>query len=464
MYPEQQQIHWYSGLYLQPQHFQSLHLHQEWLQSQFLQMSRPFNYGIVEWAVNQNALTDFIIDVEALRFVMPDGLYLVNMANCRVEDRNFRNAWKQRDRPFTVWLALRKFDPRHNNVTMLTRETDRALTRWINAGDEQIMTDVFDHGPQAAVPRLLYNVQILWDIEKEDAVDCECIPLLRLRYDDEGVVLDPTFSPPTTTLCGSPMLRRVLDSVYFELSHRARKLEEYKRPEGTKRDDGRGEHPMQLLAMRSLNRVLPLLGHYYAAREVHPWQIYGLLAQLVGELSSFDDSCSFTGEWRDGKDALLPYQHDELFNTFDSLRRTLIMLLNGLILEENTYITLENDGHGTFTSAFDGSQSADAESILLLLSSGRFSDSTLQPNFDGSLKLSCITDINALIHHALPGVPLSLCATTPRGVPNRVDLRYFNLNRESALWIKAEKQKNIAFYWPDAPDDLQVQIIFKVQS
>lgn len=463
MFPEQQQIHWYSGLYLQPQHFQSLDLHNEWLQAQIRRTARPYNYGVVEWGINQDALTDFVIDVQTLSLIMPSGIYLANMSNCRVEKRSFRDAWKQRDQPFTLWLALRKFNPRHNNVTLLARENDRALTRWINTGDENAMKDIYDHGPEAVVPRLLYNVSVLWDIEKEDAVDCECIPLLRLCYNDEGVVPDPTFSPPTTTLYGSPSLGRLLDSIYFELSHRARKLEEYKRPEGTSRESG-SEQPMQLLAMRSLNRVLPLLSHYCAARDVHPWQVYGLLSQLVGELSSFDDTCSFSGEWRNGTEALQPYHHMGLFSCFDSMRKTLIMQLNGLILEENTYITLESDGQGIFTSSFDSSQSMQSELVLLLLRSASFADAGLSPDFDGPLKLASRTNIDTLIQHALPGVPLSLCRVTPRGVPNRSDSRYFTVQRESTLWLKNESHKSVAFYWPDAPEDLLVQIIFKVPS
>lgn len=464
MYPEQQQIHWYSGLYLQPQHFQSLDLHHEWLQSQLWKSAKPYNFGVVEWGINQDALADFILDVQALSLVMPEGVYLANRANCRIEKRSFRDAWKQRDQPFTLWLALRKLDPQHNNVTMLARESDRALTRWINSGDEKTMKDIYDHGPEAGVPRLLYNVRVLWDVEKEDAVDYACIPLLRLRYDDEGVVMDPSFSPPATTLYGSPVLGRLLDSIYFELSHRARKLEEYKRPEAMHRESGSSEIPIQLLAMRSLNRVLPLLKHYCATRDVHPWQVYGVLAQLVGELSSFDDTCSFSGEWRDGKDPLQAYQHDALFDCFDSLRRTLVAQLNGLILEENTYLTLENDGQGIFMSSFDSAQVLQSESVLLLLRSASFTQVKIPTDFDGTLKLASVNNINVLIQHALPGVPLVLCDIAPRGVPNRGDSRYFTVQRNSALWSKSETDKSVAFYWPDAPQDLQVQIIFKVPS
>lgn len=89
-------------------------------------------------------------------------------------------------------------------------------------------------------------------------------------------------SPPALTLYAMPMLGKVIDDIYYELSHRAKKLEEYKRPERLTRVSGGDDQMTQLLAMRSLNRALPMLKHYRDARRVHPWEVYGLLCQLVG--------------------------------------------------------------------------------------------------------------------------------------------------------------------------------------
>lgn len=464
MYLEQQQIHWYSGLYLQPQHLQSLDLHHEWLQTQQLSMAQPYNYGVLTWELNQEALTDFIVNIETMRFVMPGGNYLVFPGNCQIEKRNFRDAWKQRDQPFTLWLALRRLDPSHNNVSVLARDNDRVTTRWITAGDEVIMKDIYDNGPEAAVPHICYNVRVLWDIERDDAVDCECIPLARLRFENDGVVLDSRYSPPALTLYSTPMLGRVVDAIYFELSNRASKLEEYKRPERLVSDNERSDQMMQLLVMRSLNRTLPLLHSYCQARQIHPWQMYCVLRQLVGDLSSFNDECSFLGEWRHGGNTVLDYDHQQLIPCFESLRQTLVALLNSLVLEDNIYITLENDQSGIFSTEFDVNQSRQSDSILLLLRSREFVESKLLAENSRNIKLASRQNIESLIQHALPGVGTNLCAQVPRGVPNRSDSYYFSVKRDGELWQKIEQHKSVAFYWADAPEDLQVQIIFMVAS
>lgn len=463
MYCEQQQVYWHSGLYLQPQHFQSLDLHNEWHQAQHLRLARPFNYGLIDVSINPAALSDYVVSVEQIRLIMPGGTLLAQPGNCRVEKRNFRDMWK-RDRPLTVWLALRRFDPLHSNVTTPEKENDRAGTRWLNTGEERVMKDIYDHAPDAPVARLCYNLRLLTDIEKDEAVDCECLPLLRLRYENDQVIPDPLFSPPAVTLSGSASLEKLIDAICFDLSARARKLEEYKRSERLVGETERGEQVTQLLAMRSLNRTLPLLKNYVLARQIHPWQIYNQLCQLIGELSSFSDSCTFEGVWRDGEEPLLAYDHDQLLPCFESARKTLMTLLNGLVLEDNTYVTLEKNAHGIFVGPLDGAQSQQAETVLLLLRSDAMPMENRQLQKLGGIKLASPGMIDALIQHALPGIPVSWCRQPPRGVPNRGDSHYFMVDRSSDLWDKTVKNGAIAFYWPDMPGDLQVQLIYVVAA
>jgi len=464
MYTEQQQIYWHSGLYLQPQHFQSIDLHNEWQHAQIVELERPYNQGLIKLVINEAALNDYVIKIDNIRLIMPDGTFLSMPGNCQVEKRNFCDIWKQRDQPLTIWLALRRFDPLHNNVTTLEKEHDRAVTRWINAGENRVMRDVYDHAPDAAVARLCYNVRLLTGAEIIDAVDCECMPLTRLRFVNDSVTLDPAFSPPAVTLFGSHNLEKLVDIIYFDLSARARKLEEYKRPERLMKDAEHRDQVTQLLAMRSLNRVLPMLKNYCQARQVHPWKVYNLLCLLIGELSSFNDNCSFDGQWCDGERKLLDYNHYKLLSCFESARATLLSLLNSLVLEDNTYIMLEKDAHGVFTGDFSNVELKKTETALLLLRSTHMPMENRQIKNSGGIKLASGQIIETLTQHALPGVPVNGCRQPPRGVPNRNDSHYFVIDQNSELWSKALKGKSISCYWPDMPDDLQVQIIFVVPS
>jgi type VI secretion system protein ImpJ len=464
MYPEQQQIYWHSGLYLQPQHFQSLDLHNEWQQSQLRRSAQPYNQGMIDLKIHKAALLDFVASINSVDCIMPGGTYLAFPGNCRIEKRNFRDAWKQRDQPFTLWLALRRFDPQHNNVTILKKEHERAGTRWVNTNDDPVMKDVYDQAPEATVARLCYNVRILTEEERLEAVDCECIPLARLLYENDTVIHDPHFAPPAVTLYGSAAVGELIETIYYDISARAKKLEEYKRSERLVNGRDQGDRVTQLLAMRTLNGVLPLLKNLYQARQTHPWQVYCLLCQLVGELSSFNEGCSFLGEWRSGHDNLQAYDHNQLLICFNSVRKTLASLLNSLVLEDNVYITMEKDANGVFASNFEYEQLKNVENILLLLRSSAMPMENKGIKNTGGIKLASAQVINLLIQHALPGTPVTLCPQAPRGVPNRSDSYYFMVDRRSELWATAEQDKSVSFYWPDMPEDLQVQLIFVVPT
>lgn len=458
MYSEQQQIYWYSGLYLQPQHFQSVDLHHSYMLAQQRQLAQPWNVGVIQCDINNETLVDFSLKIDHLRLILPSGYYLEYPGNCLIDPLQFRDAWKQREKPFTLWLALRRFDPSHSNVST------GASSRWINQDGDGVMKDVYHNGPESAVPRIVYNVRILSEEEKETAVDCEYLPLLQLRYDNDRVILDPRFSPPAVMLSGSPVLRNMLEGLRAELNSRAHKLEEFKRPEQLSEGSKSTGDITQLLAMRSLNRALPLLEHYCRTPTLHPWQIYGLLVQLVGEISSFNDMCSFTGEWLDGGPSLMPYDHYRLIDCFDSVKKTLITLLNGLALEDNTYITLKPDDQKIYRGTLLSAKSPRAGQVLLLLRSEKLDSWHTHFAAEGEFKIATQEAISSLIQHALPGISFSRAHPSPRGVPNRKDSHYFVLNQHEHAWKSVEQQKNVAFYWADAPEDLQVQLVFMVPS
>lgn len=450
MYPELQQIYWYSGVYLQPQHLQSVDLHHQYMLSRHRQLAQPWNVGLIECVFNPETLADYSLKIERLKAILPSGDYLEYPGNCVLQPRQFRQAWKATEKPLTLWLALRRFDPGHVNVG------DSPNSRWFKTPEEGVMKDVYFNGPECSVSRIVYNAQILTDAEKESVVDCECIPLLRLRYDVDRVIPDAGFYPPLVCLGGSSSLKSLLDGLYAELANRAYKFGEYKRPEQVNTPQ-RGDMT-QMLAMRSLNRALPLFSHYCRTPEIHPWSIFGLLVQLIGELSCFSDRCSFNGEWNGEENPPLAYDHYDLHACFSRAKNTLTALLNGLTLEENTWVTFVPTSQRIFCGDLQSLAGQKAGKVLLRL---RSESLTTADNATGAgFKVAPESVINKLIQHALPGITATALNPAPRGVPDSKNTVYYLLNQPDDLWTRVEQEQNLAFYWDDAPDDLQVQAIF----
>lgn len=449
MYSEFQQIYWYSGVYLQPQHLQSVDLHHSYMLARHRQLAQPWNYGIIHCDFNAETLVDFSLKIDRLQAIMPSGDYLEFPGNCVLQPHHFRDAWKQPEKPFTLWLALRRFDPGHANVG------ESPNSRWTKPHNEDVMKDVYSSGPECKVSRVLYNVRILSDEEKKVVVDCEFIPLLQLRYENDRVISDPHFCPPLIALNGSPLLKTLLDGLYAEVANRAYQLAEYKHPNQLCNVSQVDITPQ--LVMLTLNRTLPLLHHVLRSPSVHPWALYGQLVQLIGELSSFSEQCNFNGEC-EGEAPLLSYDHRQLYACFTSVKKRIIDLLNHLTLEDNTWIMLVADEQRVYRGNLQMMPWHNTGTVLLMLRSDTLTAADCSENM--GFKIAPESVIHTLIQHALPGVSATWLNSTPRGVPQRKDTFYFRLNQQDSLWQNVEQQQTLAFYWDDAPADLQVEAIF----
>jgi type VI secretion system protein ImpJ len=447
MHPEFQQIYWYSGVFLQPQHLQSIDLHHSYMLSRHRQTAQPWNMGILNCDYNPELLHDHYLKIDRLQAVMPSGEYLEYPGNCIIQPRQFQASWELSGKSITLWLALRRFDPNHSNVG------NKPNSRWlVSSPEKEVMKDVYFDGPDCQISRILYNVQIIDDHEKEMIVDCEILPFLRLHYENHAVVADPTFCPPLISIHGSFIFQKILEEIHAILSSRAHQLKEYNRPNRLTKGKNNSDI-LLLLAGRSLNRVLPLLQHYSQTPGVHPWSVYGLLLQLAGDLSSLPVS----GKVESTELTPLPYDHYQLHLCFNRLKNILIKQLNNITLTDNSWVTLHADEQNIFHGDMNSLLLKQSKSVLLLLQSSLMA-STFHPDML-EFKIAPNSFISTLIRHALPGIATTWLNPIPPGIPDRKDAFYFELNPKDAMWEALMDQKQISFYWDGAPADLLVQVL-----
>lgn len=450
MYPEQQQVYWHSGVYLQPQHLQSVDLHHSFMLARQRLLTQPWNVGIIKFNLNQDLLLDFTLKIEQLRAILPSGDYLEFPGNCVLLPRQFNEEWKQLEKKFMLWIALRRFDPKHINVG------ESLSNRWVRECDDCTMKDIHFEGPESNVSRILYSVQLLCDEEKDVAVDCELIPLLQLRYENNQVIIDPEFFPPSISIDGPTNLKSYLLGLCAELAYRTHHFEQFKR-DFTEESRSSG-NISQFLVLQSLGRTLLLLRHYCRTPLMHPWLIYGLLLQLAGELYCFSEGEKINSEWLEDVD-FPPYDHFNLYACFSKARRRLMLLLDELALKESAWITLIPDEEKIFYGDLDTSENCKIDSAFIML----YSESIHSEDYIDitEFKIAPASDIATIIYHALPGIEAQKLVEPPHGISVRKDSVYFLLNTKHKLWKEVEIQKKLAFYWVDAPEDLQVRILFK---
>ena len=452
-------LYWHQGLFLQPQHFQ---LHDLSIQGRLTPLFRhlhPHFWGAGELEIEASALGTRVFSILTGEFLFPDGTWAVIGENALCEPRSFDDSWIEGDRPLPIYVGVRKWNGAGENVTVTERLENLAgvTTRFAAAADPEEMRDLHAGGPAGQVKRLRHVLKIFWETERDQLGDWHLIPVARLERFGAEVRLSGRFIPPCLSLEASEPLFRIVREVRDQVAARARQLEEHKKQRGIQNAGFGSRDMVYLLALRSLYRHVPLLFHLTEARQVHPWDVYGALRQLIGELSSFSERVSALGELDDGFRLLPPYDHRALGECFATARDLIARLLDEITAGPDHVIRLLHDG--TFFSAelkpgvFDG-----ASRYYLALRTAT-EPAAFLPSLETAAKLSAREHLPILAARALPGIGLSHLPVPPQELPRRADTHYFALDAAGDQWPLVEREHALALHWTSAPADLEVELM-----
>ena len=456
---EKQGVYWHQGMFLQPQHFQqSDHNHQFQLGA-MLNTGQPHFWGVGELVLNKAGIANRLIEIESARLIFPDCTYVESPANTLIRPRSFDAGQIAGEKPFTIYLGLRKLSSQQPNVTPIDdlAAAATAATRFVTLTNAPEVTDLYSSGPTAPVLSLIHVLRIFFENEVDTLDDYDLIPIACLERDGDLIRLSETFVPPCYSLAGSSVLFSTIKEIRDELAGRARQLQEFKSPREMQKAEFDANYMVFLMALRSLNRTTPYLYHLTESAEIHPWQAYGALRQLIGELSSFSERFNMVGETEDGSAGLPQYNHNDLGKCFTRARVLISYLLNEISVGPEFLAVLElRDGFYTaqLPKQFFGQRNrfylvlrseAPAEKLIDLVPSGAC--------------LASLEEMPKLIAHALPGVELIHMPVAPQGLPRRSYSYYFRIEQQSQQWESVEKDSSVSLYWLDAPDDLKAEIV-----
>ena len=323
-------LFWHQGLFLQPQHLQLADVHAQSLLTPVYRYLCPHPWGIGALEVQTAALDNLTFNPVRGTFLFPDMTYAALPGNAIIEGRSFDEAWVEGGQPLGVYVGLKKWNESGDNVSVIARLSNLAEvnTRFVTTADPEEVQDLHHNGPPAQVQRLQYVLKIFWETEKDQLGEYQLIPVAQVERMGERVVLSEKFVPPALTIRSSEILLRLVADIKDEIASRGRQLESYKRDRGIHTAEFGARDTVYLLALRSLNRYIPLLDHLLAASHAHPWDVYGLLKQMIGELSAFSEQIDVMGELPDGSQGVLSYDHRNLFGCFAGAGATITKLLD----------------------------------------------------------------------------------------------------------------------------------------
>jgi type VI secretion system protein ImpJ len=455
-------ILWHQGLFLQPQHFQQFDLYLQSLLTPFRQNYLPFFWGVSKIQIQESSLQNRMFEVSQGEVFFQDGTWTVFPGNAVVQSRSFENIELELEgeKPFRVYLGCQKLNPAAKNVTSTKDVEDlyAAGTRFISPIEPEDVKDLYFGGSSAQTRYMSYLLKFFWETEVEQLGDYWLIPIAQLELEGDHVRLSRNFVPPTVCVSGSETLMEILKNIQEQILSRSRILEMYKIFRGVGSSDVEPVSLRYLLALSVINRYMPLIQHLEESPvRMHPWVVYGILRQLIGELSTFTERINALGRLADGTELLPAYNHSELGPCFSEAQKLIGELLSVIVVgEENIVHLIREDSY------FKGTIPAEAFSdrnIYYLAINAAGDSETIVNTLLHHAKVGSVEEISKLLARALPGIPLERKLTPPPGLPKRPDSYYFNLDSNHPMWVDIRRTGNICLYWDEAPEDANGELI-----
>lgn len=323
-------IQWHEGMLLAPQHFQQLALRQDGLLHYHAAALSPFHWGVRHLQIDSALLLEGTLRVTALEAVLPDGLVVVQEAGGLEADLT-AHVETMKTRPVTVHLAVPARSPGLSPVK-------GDLARYDSVEGEPVSDESSGDG-DLRIPRLRPRVSLLVaDVPPPKYVS---FPLAKVAYANEAYALTDFLPPMLRVPVGSPLgqlcaqiVRKLRDKAIF-LSDRARTPAVIARPP-------------QLLETRAmiqcLVEALPQLEAVLNTGAAHPYALYLALASVVGHVAGVSRSLL--------PPVLDPYDHNDLFTSFDRAQQFIFRTVEEGILESFTAFPFELED-GIFQISFE---------------------------------------------------------------------------------------------------------------
>jgi type VI secretion system protein ImpJ len=452
-------LFWHQGLFLQPQHFQLLERSFQSLIAPLHTFMEPYFWGAGAMEIEKAALGTRSFSPLKGTLLFPDGTHAVFPGNSIIDPRPFNEAWVEGGKPFTVYVGLKKWNQAGENVTVIEslEQASSATTRFVSLADAEEFKDLHSGGPTGQIKRLYYLLKVFWETERDQVGDYLLLPVAQLERMAEEVRLSERFIPPSLALSSSETLFKLVKEIRDQIAARSRQLEEHKSQRGIQTAEFGSRDMVYLLALRSLNRYVPILFHYTEGRQVHPWAVYGLLRQLIGELSSFSEKVDVMGNI-EAEDWTLPaYDHRNLGHCFFAAQALISRLLDEITAGPEYVIGLVYDGT-YFAAALKPAIFEGRNRFYLVLRTETDPKSVVQ-SIASVAKLSSREHLPILIARALPGIRLEHLPVPPQELPRRAHSIYCAVDYHGDQWSAVQKGQNIALYWDNAPEDLEVELM-----
>ncbi len=425
---------WSEGMFLRPQHFQQQDRYLEALVRQSCGHLRPYDWGVVELALDREALALGKIAITLAKGLLPDGT-VFSIPDCDPPPPPLDIDASTRDARVMLALPLRRAGMAEVERGDQTDTAARYRAAAREVRDNNIDTANNSAFVETGEPRL----RLLLDTK--DFSEHTCIGIARVaeKRPDQKIILDEQYLPPCLDCRGALVLRGFVTELLGLLHQRGDALADRVVGGGTAR--AAALDLAQFMRLQAVNRFEPLFAHLAVMPHLHPEAFYQIALQMAGEMATFTDKV------KRRPPPFPPYDHDNLQQTFAPLMRELRRSLSLEEVDAAIQIPLEERPYGIRVGIItDREKPLLTKANFVLAVRADMAADVLRTRFPPQLKIGPVELVAKLINHHLPGIGVSALPVAPREIPYRADFIYFRLDRGSEFWKQLLTSGGFAFF------------------
>ena len=454
-------VYWHEGLFLRPEHLQQQDLYYKNYTSDFIRFNNPYFWGVRSLKILQTALNNQVVEIERCEVVFQDGTHIIYPDNAMVSCRNVSGQWDESGKPMSIWLGIREIQAGKNNITQTdidetsTENSVMAAARYFVPEIPTVTYDLFSDDKQAEIFYLEHKLELFIGDEALEAVDYQLIKIAELCKAGSEIVISTQYIPPVLSIHSSKVLFKLLRDVKEQLMSKARELSLFKQDRDLESGKSNSVDPACFMALLVMNRYSQQIQHLLETQTVMPWQVYGMLRQLAGELSTFSTQYNLSG---DVNDASLPaYEHENMMCCFRETTSVIHDLMKNIIAGPDYAAVLLFDGT-YYCANIKDCDTRDNNSYYLRVSMHGETDEIIDCMHTRA-KLSSREHLPLLLAHSLPGLVLEYDNSPPSNLPRSADSLYFRLQTCGDNWDAVKKGLNTAIYFDSPPENIKINLM-----
>jgi type VI secretion system protein ImpJ len=442
---------WIDGLFLEPHHLQRQDRYHERLLARRLGAVQADDWGVIDLEIDPRALQAGELRVVRLEAILPDGtsLSIDESTGDTLPPRRFegfgpfgRAGGASAQQPLDVYVALAQESDQAANVDL---KNDPATTaRYLRS--QSTVADLNTGSEERSVDWARHNLRILFGEERRERFDVLRIGQLA-RASSGAVTLRETFVPPVLHIGASAFLTNGFRRVLRTMIGKQQGLASSRRQRSATVIEFQAGDAAKFWLLHTLNGMLPAMAEVVDKPTTSAREAYGVLAQLVGQLCTFDAS---------GDPMAIPrFNYLELGAVFEPMFVMAIDLLERVIAERYVQIPLEAQEGVLVGELRDPSIFQHA---FYLAVTGSYPEAQIREHVPKLTKISALQQIGLLLHSHVNGARLALEHRPPGALPVKPGVTFFRLETAGDFWTQMVATGTIAIHAPFDPNALQLAL------